>query len=339
MGTTTILVTGASGFVGRHLIDSLTRQGDVRIRALVRSMPTDALANAWSTAGVQIVTGDLTKPTSLAGLCDGVDTVFHLAGYAHADDSDAPGGGEIHRRTTVGGMRSLLDCAVPAGVRKVVFASSVKACGEGGSTMLSEDCTMPPQSEYGKARLAAENMLLEAARHHGLDTTILRFTLVYGRDNKGNVPRMIAAIDRGFFPPLPEVHNRRSMVHVDDVVQALRLVAQSPAARGQRYIVTDDSPCSTRQMFLWICQALGRRVPRWTVPVALLRVTALVGDIVGTVFPNAVPINSGTLEKLLGSAWYSSAKIRNEIGFCPTRTLTDSIPEMVQAYRERSRRI
>jgi nucleoside-diphosphate-sugar epimerase len=250
----TVLVTGASGYIGRHLVDVLVAAG-LSVRVLLRAGRSRSTRSSDSSTRVEIATGDLADPASLSGVCRGIDTVFHLAGYAHADDSDRASGHALHRQVTVAGTRALLEQAVAAGAKKFVFVSSVKAAGEGGDLQLNEDSPASPSSGYGKAKREAERLVLNAAIRH---TAVLRLPLVYGRDNKGNLPRMIAAIDRGRFPPPPRVRNRRSMVHVDDVVRALLLVSEDPRAHGQCYIVTDDRDYSTRELYELISQALGR---------------------------------------------------------------------------------
>jgi nucleoside-diphosphate-sugar epimerase len=161
---------------------------------------------------------------------------------------------------------------------------------------------------------------------------------VYGRDSKGNLAQMIAAVDRGWFPPLPEVNNKRSMVHVDDVVQAMLLAASTPAAGRQTYLVTDDRVYSTRGIYALICAALNRPVSRWTIPLGLLKLGARCGDLIESVTGRSFILNREVLGKLIDSAWYSSAKIRRELGFQPRRNLETALPEMVEEYRQGSPR-
>ncbi len=322
------LVTGASGYIGRRLVNALLRQG-VGVRALARDAAR--IKALWPTAAVEAVSADLAKPQTLAGVCDGARTVFHLANDADeaaatADPADAGG--------APAGTRMLLAEAVRSGVKQFVFMSSVKAMGEGGQACLTETSPALPVSSYGRAKQAAERLVFEAGLRHGLHVCILRLPLVYGGDDrKGNLPRMIAAIDRGRFPPLPEANNKRSMVHVDDVVRAALLAAERPQANGQLYLVTDGRDYSTREIYLAICSALGKPPPRWVLPLAGLRAAARLGDAIGFITRRGFPLNSETVEKLTGSAWYSSEKIRRELDFRSTHTLVDALPEMVEHYR------
>ncbi len=323
------LVTGGTGFIGTRLVAALTRRGN-RVRILTRQ---PAAVPVQAETLVSVFPGDLAKQASLRGLCDGVQTVFHCAGLAHTEARGREDYSEEQWSTTVGGTENLL-AEADGKIRNVVYLSSVKAMGAGGERELDETFTPHPEGAYGTARLAAESRILEFGKRQGVQTSVLRLSMVYGSDCKGNVPRMIEAVDRNRFPPLPETGNRRSMVHVDDVVQAALLAARNPHAAGQVYIVTDGRIYSTRQIYVWICHALGKEVPGWTVPVWLLRAAASAGDLIGAVRGRRFVFNSDVLDKLAGSAWYSSRKITEELGFHPTRDLEDSLPEMVAYYRQ-----
>jgi nucleoside-diphosphate-sugar epimerase len=284
----------------------------------------------WPGEKVQAVQADLTEPQSLAGACAGVEAVFHLASYAHAEPDPDGGDAQRHRRVTIEGTRALLDAAVRAGVRRFVFFSSVKAMGEGDASCLDEGCTLPPVTAYGQSKRAAERLVMHAGQRHGLHVCALRLPLVYGGSGaKGNLPRMIAAVRRHLFPPLPEVGNRRSVVHVEDVVRAALLAAENRRAGGQTYIVTDGEVYSTRQLYDKICRALGRPAPAWSVPMGLLRAAARLGDGVEQLNRHRFPINSDALQKLTGSAWYSSRKISDELGYRPEHNLDSALLEMV----------
>lgn len=259
---------------------------------------------------------------------EGVDTIFHLAGKAHTRARNAAENAE-YEAVHVRGTRSLLRAARQAGVRSCMLLSSVKAMGEGGEEVRDESMPCSPQNPYGATKLAAERIVLE---EFPLSCpVVLRPTLVYGVGSKGNLDLMIRAVRKGFFPAITFPPNRRSMIHVQDVVQACLLAATHPAACGQVFILTDGGEYSTNEVLAWIREALGKK-SGLSVPYGLLRVGARLGDVLKRLGMHA-PLNTDTLSKLAGSARYSSAKIRRELGFEPVWDLRRGIHEMVEGLR------
>jgi len=322
----TVLLTGGTGFIGRHLASALLKQG-ASVAVLSRHAPVSDAQN------YRIIVGDLTRPATLEGICQGIDIVFHLGGFAHAVDQPDGKSEAINRRVTVEGTRAIVDQSLKASVSRFVFFSSVKAMGEGGEVCLDETAVSSPVTSYGKAKREAEKIVLDACQR-GLPSTVLRLPMVYGSGCKGNLPRMIQAIARGLFPPLPEIGNKRSMVDVRDVVEAALLAANNPAATGKIYVVTDGQTYSTRQMYEWICAEVGRPVPRWTVPLSLIRFAAYAGDMIGRIGGRRFFFDTEALDKLTSSAWYSSDKISRELNYQPAHTLMSSIHEIVAEVRK-----
>ncbi|RLA03407.1 MAG: NAD-dependent dehydratase, partial [Gammaproteobacteria bacterium] len=220
-----------------------------------------------------------------------------------------------------------------AGVRQFIYFSSVKAVADPGNECVDESWQRPPSDPYGQSKLGAEQRLFAIGSESGMQVTVLRPALVYGPAVKGNLWRMLQAIDNGRFPPLPDTGNQRSLVCVDDLIDAARLAADSPQADGQIYIVSDDAHYSTRQLYDWMHEALGRNVPRWSIPVFVLRAGAWVGGVAGRMTGRQLPLNPDVLQRLLGSACYRSDKIQQQLGWRPRRHLRDSLPGMVSAYR------
>jgi len=319
------LVTGGTGFIGRHLLGALLRQG-ASVTILSRRKRPELEPKCVT------LMGDLARPETMKGVCQGVDTVFHLGGHAHAVDQSDTKNEQINWRVTVDGTRALLAESVNAGVSRFLFFSSVKAMGEGSEVCLDETAESRPVTAYGKARHEAEKLVL-ATDLHALPSTVLRLPMVYGPGSKGNLPRMIQAIASGRFPPLPETGNRRSMVDVRDVVQAALLAATNPVAAGKIYIVTDGQVYSTRQIYDWICAALRRPASRWVMPLSLLRTVARVGTAIHRVTGRRFLLDTDALDKLTGSAWYSSEKIIRELGYHPVFSLKNSLPDIIAEFR------
>ncbi len=312
-----VLVTGANGFIGARLCNDLKQQG-YQVRTLSRS-PNTHSDDHWLM--------DLAIDQCPAGLLHGVDAVFHLAGKAHALAETSQDVAE-YRNINTQGTCKLLEAAQQADVKHFVFFSSIKAVGDSPEQLIDETFNMPADTPYGQSKYLAEQLVL----HGGYipHPVVIRPCMVYGNTEKGNLPRMINAVQRGVFPPLPETNNRRSMVHVEDVVRAALLAVENPLAAGQIYIVSDEQQYSTRQIYDWIREALGKPPQSWSMPGSVLRGLAKSGDVIGYVFGRRFSFDSDSLQKLTASAQYSSAKITRELGFHPQFTLKQSLPEIVR---------
>jgi nucleoside-diphosphate-sugar epimerase len=313
------LVTGASGFIGRCLCHELTEQG-WDVTAMLRNQQ----AGPWR----HVLGCDLGRDEINPQNLEGVDTIFHLAGKAHTRAKNAAENAE-YETVHVHGTRSLLQAARRAGVRACVLLSSVKAMGEGGEEVWGESTPCSPQNPYGNTKLAAERIVLEELPLSC--PVVLRPSLVYGAGSKGNLDLMIRAVGKGFFPAITFPSNRRSMIHVQDVVQACLLAAASPVACGQVYVLTDGNEYSTGEMLAWIHEALGNK-PGPAIPYAMLKVAAALGDMVERL-GILCPFNRDRLSKLAGSARYSNAKICRDLGFDPAWDLRRGIHEMAEGLR------
>ena len=320
------LVTGATGFIGLRLMAAL-QAGGSPVRVLIR--PGRIIPPDWR--NVETTTGDLTDPVSLDRACTGINTLFHLAGFAHADAADTPDFAARHWAINAEGTFHLLNAAAAAGVKRFIFLSSIKAAADPSSHCVDEQWNVLPKSPYGQAKRAAEERVLTVGRSTGMGIVILRPALVYGPGMKGNLPRLIKAMQKGWLPSLPETGNRRSLVHVEDVVQALLLAATHSAAAGQRYLVTDGQPYSGRELYLLIRRALDLPEPRWTPSASLLYGTAKIADDALQWIGRRHRPFSNTLDKLLGWACYDSTKIRQELGYSPVWNLQQTLPELIRA--------
>lgn len=312
------LVTGADGFIGRLLCSRLQQNG-VSVRSLLRR-PSEG---PWD----ESVVGDITQPLPPEAMSS-IDTVFHLAGKAHAL-SETRQDDEEYLLVNTEGTRRLLEASREAGVSRFVLFSSVKAMGEGGPEELDETSPCRPENPYGKSKLEAERLVLEG--NYVPHSVVLRLCMVYGPGMKGNLPNMIEAIDKGRFPPIPEFNNKRSMVHVDDVIQATILAAEKQEAVGQVYIITDGQPCSTRQLYENICKTLGKSIPSWRIPKLVLQMLAGIGDLIGKAQGRRFIFDRDALDKLAGSARYSSKKIERELGLQPQHSLLRALPDIIRS--------
>lgn len=310
-----VLVTGGTGFIGQRLV-SVLRERRVQLRVLVRAINT--LPADWD--GIETAVGDLTDSASLEQACYGVNTVLHIAGFAHADATNAAAFTAQHWEINAEGTFRLLAAAVNARVERFVFVSSVKAVGTPGSHCVDERWDLPPETPYGQAKRAAEERVALVGLTQKMHVVNLRPALVYGPGMRANLLRLVEGVRRGWLPPLPETSNRRSLVHVDDLVQAILLCASHPVAAGKTYFVTDGVGYSGRDLYVMICSAMGRSIPHWSVPAGLLWRAAAVTDQLLAWRGNQDRKAYAAVEKLLGWACYDSTQISTELGYTPIWT-------------------
>ena len=315
----TALVTGATGFLGRRLCEQLGSAG-WRVAALARSEAPCACDRF-----IRFDLGSGREPPDFGGA---VDAVFHLASRAHAL-AETPAENAEYERINVRGTRALVSAAQALGVRALVYVSSVKVFGEGQQRPdrgLNEVDKPAPDTPYGESKLAAEAVVAEA---QGIPhRVVLRPALLYGPGIKGNLARMWSAVAKGRFPPIPETHALRSMLHRDDLCAALAAAAEAPAAAGRTYLVTDGSPLSSRAILDCIRAAQHLPPLRISVPVGALRAAASVGDVIGRLRGRRFALDSDSLRKLIGPAWFDSARIGADLGWKPSRAFADSAHEL-----------
>ncbi|EGV18073.1 NAD-dependent epimerase/dehydratase family protein [Thiocapsa marina] len=333
-----ILVTGATGKVGRRLVAELLGTGH-RVAIVTRS--SDAARTLWQAQGPgpgpEIRAADLTDSSSLGSVCDGIDTLFHLASYSPRPDEPDIYEAASHWPVTAEGTANLMARVEHSAIRRVIYLSSIKAMGDraGALGRPADESSIPaPDSLYGRAKLAAERSVLELGKTTGRHATVLRPPMVYGLGDSGNIARMVKAVAAGRFPPWPRIENHRAAIHVEDAVAAAILVARHPETAGEVYLVTDGRDYSTRWLYEQSLIALGRPVPRWSIPLPVLRLAAGIGTLGERLTRRRMPLTLDGLGKLTGDAWFSSAKLERDLRFRARRTLETEIPRLARALAQ-----
>ena len=253
-----ILVTGASGFVGRPLVTALLENGH-SLRATYRTA-----AGAPPNVDARVVT-DLGGAVDWAALLDGVDAVVHLAGIAHI----GPGIPEAeYRRVNGDATAALANAAASAGVKHVVFMSSIRAqCGPSAAAVLTETSRAEPSDAYGRAKLAAE----AAVRDSGVTYTILRPVLIYGPNVKGNLAALMRLAALPMPLPLAALSGRRSLVGIDNLIGAVLHSLTTPACGNETFIVADPDAVTLPQIIAIWRRAAGRGPGLFDVPPRLIK--------------------------------------------------------------------
>jgi nucleoside-diphosphate-sugar epimerase len=315
-----VLVTGAGGFVGRAVLAALAARG-VAARAAHRRLPPAAARDA----GDAVEVGEIGPDTDWGAALEGVDTVIHLAARVHQMRDTAPDPAAEYARVNAGGTRRLAEAAAAAGVRRMLLASTVKVLGEGaGERPLRGDQPPAPADPYGASKAMAEAALFQAARPGGMEAAVLRPPLVYGPGVRANFLALLRAVDRGIPLPLALVRNRRSLVFVGNLADALLAAAERPAAAGGVFMVSDGPAVSTPQLVRAIGAALGRRPRLVPVPPALIRAAA------------ALAGRRAAAERLLGSLVVDHAELGTRLGWVPPFTLEQGLADTARWYRSQN---
>ena len=308
-----VLITGGNGFIGRRLCSELTRSNRV-IKKIVRKIKSnDSSEQHEYNLGFDQVPEDV---------FDNVDTVFHLVGVTHDVDTTSPEDSLYHDVNVVA-TEQLAKTAAKKGVKNFIYISSVKAGGSPtfGKCMNEED-QEEPEGIYGKTKREAEIRLLEIGNRSAINISIIRPSLVYGPSVKGNLRKMLLGIKKGWFPPLPEIGNRRSMIHVDDLVDILLLVEVDERSNGEIFIATDGNNYSSNQIYRAMSKSLDKSIKNWVVPNIFFISLAKIGNLVNKIFP--FPFDSYRYQKLLGDECFSSKKIQTILGFKASRSISSN---------------
>ena len=311
----TLLVTGANGFVGRALCDALAASG----RSFRRSVrvPDPGVPGT-------IAVGDIGPATDWNAALDGVRCVIHLAARSHVLREAAPDALAAYRRINVQGSAALAQQAARAGVRRIVYMSSIKVNGEAAAKPFTEDDSPRPEDPYGMSKREAEEALARVAAESGLELAVLRPPLVYGPRVKGNFLRLLDWVARGAPLPLASIDNRRSLIHVGNLADAAIKAADAPQAAGQTYLVADGEDVSTPDLVRALARALGVRARLLPCPPGLLR------------FGAALAGRQDEISRLAGSLRVDSARIRRELQWRPPFTLMQGLAQTAQWYLNRT---
>jgi len=307
--THTILVTGATGFVGRVLSTRLLADRSKVRGTLLASEPHTSLIDGICPVIVSPLGPDTDWQTALQG----VDIIIHLAARVHIMDDPADDPLTEFRNVNVAGTEHLAREAAKAGVRRLVFISSIKVNGEETEKPYSSKSPPDPSDPYGISKWEAEQSLRKIEDETDLEVVVVRPTLVYGPGVKANFLKMLTTVQKGIPLPFASIKNRRSLIYVGNLVDALALCAFHPAAAGKTYLVSDGDDVSTPELIRRTAAAFGVKAALFPFPPELLR---LAGRITGKV---------SAVDRLLGSLAVDTSAIRRELGWKPPFTMEQGL--------------
>ena len=311
-----ILVTGATGFVGRALVQRLLAEDESRrVAVAVRRG-----GQQWPERVLPRVTGDLEPSTDWSVALGGVSAVVHCAARVHVMSDTAADPLAEFRRVNVQGTLNLARQAAAVGARRFVFVSSIKVNGEAtqlGCPFTADDAPAPLDA-YGVSKMEAEQGLRELSAQTGMEVVIIRPTLVYGPGVKANFAAMMRWLRRGIPLPLGAIHNQRSVVALDNLVDLIVTCLSHPAAANQTFLVSDGEDVSTTELLQRMGHAMNRPARLIPVPAGLLtQAAALLGK-------------RNVAQRLCGSLQVDIQKTRQLLGWNPPLTLDQGLKKAAE---------
>jgi len=316
------LVTGASGFIGRILCERLLADGQqVRGTLLGTESPLSLVE------GVEpVVIKPLGPDTVWEVPLSAVNTVIHLAARVHVMDDLAADPLVEFRKVNVEGTAQLAREAVKAGVKRLVFVSSIKVNGEEATVPYTPDSNPHPSDPYGVSKWEAEQALRKIEAETGLEVVVVRPTLVYGPGVKANFLNMMKIVERRIPLPFASITNQRSLLYVGNLVDALVTCAHHHNAVGQTYLVSDGEDVSTPELLRRTAKALGAPALLFPFPTSLMR---LAGRMSG---------KTESFNRLLGSLAVDNSKIRRELGWNPPFKMEEGLRETARWFKTNGKR-
>lgn len=308
------LVTGASGFVGRALVAELPRRG-IHARGAVRGVVT-------SHPGVDCVAiGEVNSRTDWHEALTGIGTVVHLAARVHVMRETIANPLAAFRAVNTEGTLNLARQAAEAGVSRFAFVSTIKVNGEGRDTPYTESDLASPQDPYAISKWEAEQGLRDIAARTGMEVVILRPPLVYGPGVGGNFLQLMRVVDKGWPLPLGTVDNRRSLIYLGNLVDAIIVCLAHPVAANKTFLLSDDEDVSTPELVRRLAAALHRPARLIPVPPALLRIAgALSGKL-------------DAIARLLGSLTINGSANWSKLSWSPPISMEMGLAETAAWYR------
>ena len=311
-----ILVTGATGFIGRPLCKRLKDDGhEIRITLM---SPDETIPKGVSET---VVIGDIAKGVYWGKAVAGVDVVIHLAARVHHMREGIENPYLLYRKVNTEGTISLAEEAILAGVKRIIFISTVKVHGEGSDSSYCESDACLTEDPYALSKLKAEQALSEIGKGNAIEVVIFRPPLIYGPGVRANFLRLLRFVDKGYPWPFGRLLNGRSILYVGNMVDAIALVVEHSAAAGGIFLISDGENLSTPELYRRIAFSLGRR--------------AVIFPFDGSLFALVLrAIGRGDLaRRLLGSLTVDTSKIQNTLGWKPKFSIGEGLAETAKWYR------
>jgi len=312
-----VLVTGATGFIGAALCKRLLEEG-LPVHGTVRSIGPMILPQGV----VSVQLESIEKKYEWDTIINDTETVVHLAARVHVMKNSVADLFSEYCKVNVSGSGSLAQAAATCGVKRFIFMSTVKVNGEESAKTYKETDKPAPRDPYAISKLQAEQRLRKIAAESGMELVILRPPLVYGPGVKASFLRLLKVVERGIPLPLASINNRRSLIFLENLLDAIVTCINHPRAAGQTFLISDGRDLSTPELIRMMAETMGRKARLFSFPPGMLKT---MGKITG---------RSAEIDRLIGSLCVDSSKIRTMLGWKPPYSPEEGIRETVLWYKK-----
>ena len=316
----TVAVVGANGFIGSALTHKLCEKG-YNVRGIVRLKERFLKHNGHIEV---FAVGEINSDTNWNDALKGINIVIHLASRVHKLNDVSVNLLAEYRRVNTEGTQRLAEMSAGAGVKRLIFISTIKVNGEKtAGDVFTENHLAHPQDPYAISKFEAEQSLHNISDTTGLEVVILRPPLVYGPGVKANFLRLLDMTNKNIPLPLSLVNNKRSMIYIGNLVDAIVKCIKHPDAANQTFLVSDGQDISTPELIRMIAKAMDKKARLFPCPTPLLK---MIGRVLG---------KTAEIERLTSSLQIDSTKIRKTLDWTPPYTIEDGITETVKGYKSR----
>ena len=320
------LITGATGFIGRHLAKTLHDKGR-QIKCLVRKT---SRVNFLEQLGAELVYGDLNDTNSLKTALQNVDTIYHAAGEVFAAQE------ENYYNVNVAGLKNLLEACSNASVKKLIHFSSSSATGPNPQkdVPVTEDSPCRPITPYGMSKLEGEKIICQLSKQYHIPIIIIRPPLVYGPgvSQSSRVLMFLNLINKGLFRTIGDGNNLVSLCYIDNLIHGILLAEADKKAEGQIYFLSDSRPYTVNEIAATIAQEQGKPIPSSHIPLWAASPLSISLGIVAKLFGFNSPLTRNTVKELKNNWFVDISKAQKELGYQPRVEFRDGVRKTVEWF-------
>lgn len=321
------LVTGATGFIGTHLVKVLVEKGR-DVRCLVRKTSNTKKIEAL---GVKLFYGDLLDKDSLEGAVKGIDVIYHLAGEVFTSQK------ERYYQVNLGGLNNLLATCLKNSVRKIIHFSSNSSVGPNPDRKIpvNEDTPCRPIVPYGKSKLEGEHTIKHFSKEYGLPTVIIRPPVVYGPgvSKSSRVFTFLNLINKGLFRVVGDGENLISLCYIDNLIHGVLLAEAEKNAEGETYFIADERPYSINEIAEILAKEEGKKLPKNHLPTWVADILSIGLIMPSKLFGFTSPLPMGTVKELRNNWFVDISKAEKELGYRPIVDFENGIRATVNWFK------